>query len=359
MAAPRWSATASRAAELGESRAEIGPSHSNVFAAQALPEMVSTVDLSICILTRQQPDLLLKSVASCIEELKRAGIAGEIIIVDNASFDGYPGKAADLSRGIRIIRNETNLGFSAANNQAIRASTGSAVLILNDDAILQEGSVGLMLRKLESDPRIGAVGPRIVNLDGTVQRGFTNKRFPSLRALTLDLLGLDRFFFGKPFTRDLLTMRRNEDVSGETDQVAGACLLARRKALDSVELFDEGFHYWFEDTDLCYRLKQRGWSVFYLAEARVAHYGSASLNTLAKPEKTAVLFKSLTYYFKKHARPLKYWFIRVTLALLLVVRVPSLILYRMCRSGVSPKEWHDSVWASLRTARALLLEWDW
>jgi N-acetylglucosaminyl-diphospho-decaprenol L-rhamnosyltransferase len=320
---------------------------------------MSSVDLSVCIVTRQQPELLPKCVASCMEEFKNAGVTGEIILVDNGSLDGYPARSAERYSGIRIIRNESNLGFSAANNQAIRSSAGSFVLILNDDAMLQEGSLGLMLAKLRSDDRIGAIGPRIVNPDGTPQSGFTNKRFPSLRALTLDLLGLDRFLFARPFTRDLLTMRKDEEISGETDQVAGACLLARRAAIDAVGLFDEGFYFWFEDTDLCYRLKRAGWKIMYLAEARVTHHGSASLNTLSRPEKAAVLFKSLAYYFKKNTSPLKYWFTRLTLALLLIARVPSLILYRLYRRDSRPQEWRESAEASLRTARLLLLEWDW
>jgi GT2 family glycosyltransferase len=124
------------------------------------------MDLSVCILTHDQPDLLRQSVEACSGEIERARLSAEIIIVDNASRDGYPERMLRGHPLTRLIRSEENLGFSAGNNRAIRASCGRFVLILNDDAILGEDALGLLGRKLESDAKIGAVGPKLLNPDG-------------------------------------------------------------------------------------------------------------------------------------------------------------------------------------------------
>ncbi len=314
-------------------------------------------DLSICILTRNQPELLRLCVASCISEIERAGITGEVIIIDNASTDGSPQGVAHLFPTVRIIRNEENLGFSAANNKAIRVSRGRFVLLLNDDAVLQQGSLELMLQKLESNPKIGALGPKLLNPDGSVQMGFTNKRFPRVRSAFFDLLLFNQFLYKNSLTRALFTEWRGADPSGETDQVAAACLLARREALDAVGHFDEGFYYLYEDTDLCYRLKKAGWLVFYLAEARVIHYGSSSLKKWSRSERNTTLFRSSTYYFKKHASHGKRLLVRLTGALALLLRLPIIVLFMLFRSSSTRIRWSGAVTACLRALRVLLLEW--
>src|SRR5437667_12403698 len=95
------------------------------------------------------------------------------------------------------------------------------------------------------------------------------------------------------FTRDLFTHNRGADVSGEAEHIAGACLLARREALEGIGLFDERFRYWFEDCDLCYRLRKAGWDLIYLREAQVVHYSSASLGKLTRLERDTMCFTSM------------------------------------------------------------------
>src|SRR5580698_3686893 len=119
------------------------------------------MDLSICILTYNQPKLLPECVEACLREITRSRIVAEIIIIDNASADRYPEAAARAFPSTRVLRNERNLGFSEANNHAIQDSTGRLVLVLNDDAILLPNSLRLMTAKLDSDPAIGAVGPKL------------------------------------------------------------------------------------------------------------------------------------------------------------------------------------------------------
>lgn len=312
------------------------------------------MDLSICILTRNQPKLLSCCVASCIAEIERAGIKGEIIVIDNASSDQYPQKVAAPFPNVRIIRNEENLGFSAGNNKAIRASRGCFVLILNDDAIMQQGSLGLMLRKLESDIRIGAVGPKLLNPDGSPQVEMTNKRFPSLRAVFCMLTRLDRLMHKFKFTRDLFILTRDPDRSGDAEHLAGACLLLRREALDAVGLFDEGFYFWYEDGDLCYCLKEKGWRVYYLAESEVLHWGSSSFKTTRRPEKAAMAFNSTLYYFKKHSAGPKVLLVRAVLVLILVARLPVVAALEISSNDSKRREWKNTTREYWRLIRRLV-----
>ena len=316
--------------------------------------MPGTVDVSICILTRNQPELLEPCVSSCIESC-RAGINGEIIIIDNASTDDGPRRVAGLFPGVQFIRNEDNLGFAAANNKAIRLSRGRAVLILNDDVVLRPGSLAMMLDKLYSEPGIGAVGPKLLNPDGSLQRGFTNRRFPHFRGLLCGSLRLNPLLEKNALLRDLLTHSKDPHVSAATDHLAGACLLLRREALDAVGLFHEGFYYFFEDTDLCYRLQQDGWRIIYLAEAEVIHYGSASFKKLLWSEKNVIYFNSLLYFFKEHASPAKYYLLKAGLTAVLLLQVPIVFLSGMNAGASGGRDRTRPLRTALRGLRAVAL----
>jgi N-acetylglucosaminyl-diphospho-decaprenol L-rhamnosyltransferase len=316
------------------------------------------MELSICILTHCQPELLPKCVAACFAEMARAGITGEIIILDNASEDGSPQRVARLFPSVQIIRNDQSLGFSAANNIGIRRSQGRHVLILNDDAMLQAGSLELMLRKLDSNPRIGAVGPNLLNPDSSVQANFTNKRFPRVRAVLCDLMLLTPLLINHRSTRVWLTDWKGAAPGGETDHVSGACLLARREALEAVGLFDEGFHFLYEDTDLCFRLKRAGWLIYYVAEANVIHYEGASFGKLLRSERSVARFRALTYYFRKHAGFWDNVLLRLAAAMVLLLRLPMLMLYLIFSEGADRLELTDTLKAPFKALRVLLLEWN-
>jgi len=315
------------------------------------------MDLSVCILTHHQPELLPRCVEHSLTEIERAGLTGEVIVIDNASFDGSPQAAAARFGGVRVLRNEKNLGFSAANYRAIRISTGRHLLILNDDAILEKDSVRLMVEKLDSDPRIAAVGPKLLNPDGSVQRGFTNRSFPHLRGVLAQILLVEEFLERRSWTRKL-TMSRDPDLAGDTEHLAGACLLVRRAALDSVGTFDEAFHYWFEDTDLCHRLKDAGWRLVYVPQARVTHYGSASLGRLTLSDRNTIYFDSLKRYFRKHSSSWHYQLVRLAVAAAVLTRATGAVLYSLSRGTSTRDRRRETVQRSLRVVRSMLRQQD-
>jgi hypothetical protein len=312
------------------------------------------MDLSICILTRHQPDLLPRCVASCLAEIERAAITSEIILIDNASSDGGPQKVANLSPLIRLVRNQENLAFSVANNIGIRMSRGKYVLILNDDTEFHAGALGLLVRVMDADARVGAVGPKLLNPDGSLQRGFTRKRFPRLRGMVAELLRFDFVLEKVPATRDLLTNRGDEQRGGDAEHLTGACLLARREALEAVGLFDEGFYFCFEDVDLCYRLKKAGWRLLYSPEAQITHYGSASFKKLLRSRQSAIYLGGLILFFRKHSRPGRFLLFKLTLAFTLCLRLPLAVLLSFSPTSRIRWQWKGTVQTHLKILRSLL-----
>jgi GT2 family glycosyltransferase len=306
--------------------------------------MEARVDLSICILTNRQPELLPLCVAACVGEIERTQLKAEIIVIDNASQDRYPASLAHTYPQVRVIRNEENVGFSAGNNIAIRQSQGRSILILNDDAIIQRHCLSLMIKRLESDARLGAVGPMFVNSDGSLQRGFNGRRAVNLRSILSGVLQTWLVFDKWWLTRRILTQMKDDNKSDEADELAGACLLVRRRALDDVGLFDENFYYWSEDVDLCWRLRKAGWKLFYVAEAQVTHHGSASLNRIEIFERSRMYYGSLVYFMKKHWHPVRYRLSRIALILAFLLRVPAGLICRV----VHPRKNLQGAWISAR-----------
>jgi hypothetical protein len=306
-------------------------------------------------LTRNQPDLLPRCVASCLAEIERAGITSEIIVVDNASCDASPQKTAKLSPLIRLVRNEENLGFSEANNIGIRMSRGGYVLILNDDTEFHPGALGLLVRVMDADPRIGAVGPKLLNPDGSLQRGSTRKRFPHLVGLVSELLRFDFILEKFPATRDLLTNCCDEERGGDAEHLTAACLLARRAALDAVGLFDEGFYFFFEDVDLCYRLKNAGWRLLYCPEAQVTHYQSASFKKLVRARQSEIYLGGMIRFFRKHSSPGRFLLFKLTLAFTLCLRLPVAVMLSVSLPSGVRQQWKGIVQTYLKVLRSLLL----
>jgi len=276
------------------------------------------------------------------------------MVIDNASTNGSPQEVAKAYPAVELIRNERNLGFSEANNKAIQISRGRHVLILNDDAVLQEGSLALMMRTIDSRPELGAVGPKLINPDGSPQIELTNKRFPSLLGVTCQLAHLEWLFRKWRWTRDMFTLARDPNLSGEAEHLAGACLLLRRKALEEVSPFDERFFYWYEDSDLCFRLKKAGWGIHYIPEAVVKHWGSSSFKKLMRSERAAMAFDSLLYYFKKHSSPAKWLLVRGVILGILLLRLPLAAALAASQPRRDRTDWKETMQQYFHIVSSLL-----
>lgn len=239
------------------------------------------MDLSITIASYNGREVLRDALDSCRREA--APRFAEVIVFDNGSSDGSPEMVCEHYPEVRLIRSEDNLGFAAAHNRAMAASSGRAILILNSDAVLEPGSVGALLDALEEE-RVGAVGPQMLTRDGrpvpssrrraiyskaTLAASVVNVFWPYLRLLPV---GLARRVAGRLLRRvhdhfDPPTERE------EVEWVDGGCVLFSRAALEDVGLFDEQFFFDFEIGDLLARMRAGGWRVLYEPRARVRHHG--------------------------------------------------------------------------------------
>jgi GT2 family glycosyltransferase len=237
-----------------------------------------------------------EALLACLDSLKRyTGVAFETVVIDNASADGSAEAARNRSVAPRVIANPVNVGFARACNQGLRATNAPHVLFLNPDASVTAGAIEVLSARLDADPDIGAVGPLTLHPDGTVQVS---------TGPDLDLAGerrqrrLVRGVRGREegALREAAERHRREH---EPDWVSGACLMARREAIEAVGGFDEGFFLYEEDADLCRRLRAAGWRVLFTPAAEVRHELGRSMDQV--PERARLEYhRSHLRYYRKH-----------------------------------------------------------
>jgi GT2 family glycosyltransferase len=220
------------------------------------------LDVDVVIVAHDAGGFLRGAVDSVTEQ---AG-AGRIVVVDAESSDGSVVALASSRSDVRVIA-APNRGFSASNNVGIAATSGAYVLLLNPDADLVEGSLRRLVARAEADPRAGIVAPRVLDPDGGVQQGSFGA-FPTL-ASTVALKV--RRAWDRIGGRGA-GARMERAASGPVDWVTGACMLVRRAAIDDVGEMDEGFFLYFEDTDWCHRMHDRGWRVVIEPSASCVHH---------------------------------------------------------------------------------------
>jgi hypothetical protein len=217
----------------------------------------------------------------------------ETLVVDNASSDGSAQMVHQQFPWVTLVENETNIGFAPANNQAIRQSIGRYVLLLNPDTEVKSGALGALLGFLEANPHTGGTGARLLNPDGTLQ--LSCHPVPTLFRELVRLFHLDRLWPNAAYHMGSWDLEKPRRV----DVVQGACLLLRRDALDQVGLFDEQYFFYSEEVDLCYRLQQAGWPLYWVPQAQVVHYGGQSSQQVVG-EMFLQLYYAKILFFRKH-----------------------------------------------------------
>lgn len=237
----------------------------------------------------------------CLETLRAAaaGLACDVWVVDNASTDG----SVELLRAhyphVHLIANATNVGFAAANNQAMAAAQGDFLLLLNSDAVLTPGALDALLAVVHAQPRAGIVGARLLNPDGSFQASHT--RFPTLAREALILSTLGRRLYGPWYPS-----AGPEVAAGpqRVDYVEGACLFVRRAAWATVGGLDEGYWMYAEEVDWCRRMALAAWEVWYQPAAQVFHWGGGS-STRRRVEREADLYRSRVRFMRTYGGPMR------------------------------------------------------
>ena len=235
----------------------------------------------------------------CIRSVQKAseGMEVEIWVVDNASSDGSVEYLRPLFPDVHFISNTKNVGYSKANNQAIRESKGEYVLLLNPDTIVAEDTLKGCVDFLDSHPKVGATGVRMLNADGTFAPE-SRRGLPTPFTSFCKMSGLSTLFpksktLGRYYMKYL-----NEEEANPIDVISGAFNMLRCKALDEVGLLDENFFMYGEDIDLSYRLLLGGWQNYYLPYS-ILHYKGESTQK-SSFRYVHVFYNAMLIFFNKH-----------------------------------------------------------
>lgn len=235
----------------------------------------------------------------CLQSLKKQNVFDdtEVIVVDNASSDGSPTMVRERHPWVKLIAGRKNVGFSRGVNIGIREARGEYFLILNPDTVVRPDSIERLLEFMKRTPSAGIVGPKLVYNDGTLQ--YSCRRFYTWKVLVLRRTILGKILKNSAAVADHMMLDFDHESTREVDWILGACLLVRRRAVESVGLLDERFFLYFEDVDWCYRMRQKGWKVFYHPEAVVTHsYARKSAQSVINRSVIAHLASLIRYYDK-------------------------------------------------------------
>ena len=207
----------------------------------------------------------------CVDSLLACPLGIEIIVVDNASSDGSLDGLPE-SPCIRVIRNPTNVGFAAACNVGMQASSAPFFLFLNPDCCFEPGAVATLLAALQAGEGVGVVGGLLVNEDGSEQGG-GRRAVPTPWRSFVRAFGLQRFAdrWPKLFFDFHLHKQPLPDEPIEVEAISGACMLVKREAVEEVGSWDERYFLHCEDLDWCMRFRQNGWTILFVPDARINH----------------------------------------------------------------------------------------
>lgn len=258
----------------------------------------------------------------CLYSVQKAitGLAAEVIVVDNNSSDESVAFLQPKFPSITFIVNKDNVGYAKANNLGWRQATGDYILFLNPDTIISEDSLQQSLTLLDGDATIGATGIRMIDGSGRFLPE-SRRGFPTPLVSFYKLSGLAALFpRSKTFARYYMG-HLPEDSNHETDVLAGAFMLVRKKLLQQLGGFDEQFFMYGEDVDLSYRLQKAGYKNMYLATGSIIHFKGES--TQKDFKYVQLFYRAMSLFVKKHYRQQSWW-----MALLLQLAI-------WCRAGLS------------------------
>ena len=254
------------------------------------------MDLTIVIVNYNTEKLTLE----CIDSVYKSHLpyTFEIFVVDNHSSDNSIEAIKKRYPKVKLIENKENVGFSKANNQAIRQAQGRYVLLLNSDTILMENTLGVMTQYMDNHMDVGATGCEVLLPTGELDQA-CHRGFPTPQASFYYMSGLAKKYPNSPKYNSYHKSYLNMKEIHEIDCLVGAFMLVRKETIDQVGMLDEEFFMYGEDIDWCYRIKEAGWGIIYNPTVSIIHHKGAS--SRKKPFKIVYEFHRAMYLFhKKH-----------------------------------------------------------
>lgn len=255
------------------------------------------IDITIAIAHRDNADVLVQ----CLKSIYEAGLECrfEVIVVDNASKDHSREVVEELFPDVRLIVNTVPKGYGASNNQAFEQSRGEYFFVINNDTLFREGCLDAMLRVIRSNERIGCLGCRLLNPDGSLQPSCSSQ--PTLVADVFeDLIPVKLAAKSSRFRSRMYHWDHDEERA--VDVVLGACMLFRREVFEAIDGFDEQFYLFREEVDICRRVVQTGYLVWFTPSAEIVHLMSHTVKGLPAEGQMEMARSRLIYYRKHHGR---------------------------------------------------------
>jgi N-acetylglucosaminyl-diphospho-decaprenol L-rhamnosyltransferase len=268
---------------------------------------------------------------ACLESLRGCGLPLSVVVVDSASTDGSAEMVRAVFPEVCLVESGRNVGFAAGNNIGLaslgllnrpsltdqRPSTSHGqpttdnrqpatcdyILLLNPDTVVHPGALERLVAFLEAHPRVGAVGPRLLNPDGSTQPAAF--RFPTLAMTLIDLFPPGEALPGRLYG-SWWHGRYPQELGGcapfPIDHPLGACILTRRAVIEQVGGLDEQFFMYAEELDWCYRVRRAGWAIWQVPAARITHVGGAATRQF-RTRMLVALYESRLRFFRKHYAP--------------------------------------------------------
>lgn len=249
------------------------------------------IDISIIIVSYKVKSLLIDCLQSIFQN--NNGLSIEIIVVDNNSNDGSVEAVKEKFKTVTLIENKINLGFPAANNQALKIAEGKFILLLNPDTEIKVDALLKMIQFLNENPAISLLGPKLLNSDGSFQSSYW--RFPTFWNVTVELFYLNKIFNNKYYPE------KKSDTPFEVDSLSGAALFFRKELLQKIGLLDETL-FWIEDIDFCYRAKQNGYKIIYFPDAEIIHHIGQSAKKDYRISLSNQVFNKIKFFGKHYSR---------------------------------------------------------
>ncbi|MBL4621264.1 MAG: glycosyltransferase family 2 protein [Immundisolibacteraceae bacterium] len=282
--------------------------------------------ISIIIVSWNTQELTLKCLQSIYTSFnKTEAIIIEIIVVDNNSHDGTENAIKKEFSKVHLIESKINLGFGRANNLGIAKASNELLFFLNSDTVLQANTLQLIFDKFNQPNYPGILGRKLIEPDGSIQKSV--RGYPNFQAF----LYSDTIFRLLPNLKKYYSAYRQKefDFSKEksVETVMGAAMLIPKKIIDQVGGFDPRFFMYFEEVDLCHRIRDAGFPVLYTPEIVVTHIGGAS-SSQARSKMHLIYRQSMFSYFRKHHGKLKTTFFSIAFKpLFLVQTVTTVVIY--------------------------------
>ncbi|KAF0133128.1 MAG: glycosyl transferase family protein [Candidatus Saganbacteria bacterium] len=253
-------------------------------------------DLSIIIASKNNRKLLEECLASIFQSTKKYSF--EIIVVDNASSDGSQEMVKSKFPSVKLIENNENMGFVKASNQGLKTINARYAMLLNDDTIVKPNTFDAMVEFMDNTKEAGACGPKLLNIDGTIQHqgGVFGKKF---------------FLSKKPTAVGFLI---------------GACLMVRKEIIGQIGVLDENLFFYNDDLDWCIRIRKTGFKIFFLPQAEVVHYGGYSSKRVFNRRLFVEGFRGGLYFCRKHYGLAAYLIYKSLLFVGILLYLPFFIL---------------------------------